>query len=1705
MAVVVGTVLAGMAVSVPPSGASAPTEAHGALTPARHAGLLEADVASAAGPVIGATVTVVSEATGRSLTARSGADGALLVRAPSLGAAGRDDRYRFSVTAPDYFASSRLVALRPDAVDRVSLMLAPDRATVVGRVVTAAGRPLSDVTVSAESAATGAETSTRTAPNGSFDLLGPALPSTSADTGLRLTASRRWTAAASSFVTAPPGTTVHTTLVTPSPSNSHSHSNSASPSALGSASPQPASVTAEGELPAISPTPVPSCPNSADVWNNGTENGSWATGGNWSGGVPTSASFVCIPTGVAGGVTLATSATVTGLLLGTGETLTTSGGTLTISGSSTPSALQGSLDVESGATFAISSGADLLNATGATLTLNGTGQVHGTFEQDAGSVAVGAGDNPVQLDNGASLVLAGTGGGSFTVDDPVVASPTVSLSGNIAADQTVTVDAEDLCTGPGTTTLSATGSFSNAGTIAISQGGGCTSGSAVLSVPTDDTLTNSGTLAVAGAPSGSGTQTLEGAFVNTGTIDIGVSGKSGASTVLAAGASLDNQGTLSVLSSAASSNAKTSSLTLDAATTGPSAEPAASLTNDTGGSLVDQGTVAVQGSFTQGAGSVATGSGDNAVQLENDSSLDVTGTGAGSFTVFDPVSASPTVDLSGNIAAGQILTVDAEDLCTGAGTTTLSATGSFSNAGTIAISQGGGCTSGSAVLSVPTDDTLTNSGTLAVAGAPSGSGTQTLEGAFVNTGTIDIGVSGKSGASTVLAAGASLDNQGTLSVLSSAASSNAKTSSLTLDAATTGPSAEPAASLTNDTGGSLVDQGTVAVQGSFTQGAGSVATGSGDNAVQLENDSSLDVTGTGAGSFTVFDPVSASPTVDLSGNIAAGQILTVDAEDLCTGAGTTTLSATGSFSNAGTIAISQGGGCTTGSAVLSVPTDDTLTNSGTLAVAGAPSGSGTQTLEGAFVNTGTIDIGVSGKSGASTVLAAGASLDNQGTLSVLSSAASSNAKTSSLTLDPTTTFTNDAGGSVTNGGLVAEQGSFTQKAGTIATGSGDNAVQLENGSSLDVTGTGAGSFTVFDPVSASPTVDLSGNLVAGQILTVDAEDLCTGAGTTTLDAASSFTNAGTIAISQGGNCTSGSVAIDVSGTLSNSGTLDLEGPPAGSGTQTFTGDLTNTGTVEVGEHETAHASVSAGSAFVNEGAVTVAAVSTLNVDGPAGTFTNGSGGSVTLPGTLYVSDTFVQDAGTVTTGSGDNPVDLRSGATIDFGGTGAGSFVVSDPTVASPSATVSGNTSPGQILTVDGEDLCGGAGTTTVTVPSSFVNAGTFATGHSGGCGGGSVNVSYPSSDTFTNTGTLQLVGPTGGASAGAQTFAGNLANQGIMSVASTAKVTVAGGLTQSAAGTLGYEILAGPPGSVLLAVTGTLALAGTLDFETSSSADISAGQVFHLFTDGSQSGNFSAATGLSAGGDLAYSPSSVSNGVNATVVNLANSPYVTNLAPSSGPAGTIVSVFGSSLTGTTSVTFGGVPAAGVTVVSSTEVNVTAPTGTGSVPVVVTTPQGTTSSLGAPEFTYASVASGSAGSASLTLTVNDSAGAVLSGVVVGLADAATATRSASSPPRQTAPPPNRGSPPARRCSPRWRTTSPPTGRRPGRSPWPLGPTASPSPCRSRRSSPRTRPTSPPGERPRRHGPRCCHWPAPACRAAPWPAPRAWPRFSSRSTTRRANI
>src|SRR5271166_5322506 len=439
--------------------------------------------------------------------------------------------------------------------------------------------------------------------------------------------------------------------------------------------------------------------------------------------------------------------------------------------------------------------------------------------------------------------------------------------------------------------------------------------------------------------------------------------------------------------------------------------------------------------------------------------------------------------------------------------------------------------------------------------------------------------------------------------------------------------------------GAVANKGTVSVaagvsldfaSGTFTNGSGGSVAGSGSGRLAVTGGTFVE----GAGTTSGLEPVVAEGgTVEyagsgeshviarrngsyLKGSLAADQTFTLEGTCL----GPAYVYTQGNVANSGTIALTSGG-CSATDYLRSE--SGTLTNTGTIrAEAGA---GGERYLLGTFKNKGTLE------------LAAGAVAYGSGTFTNEGALKAGNGSTLDFSSG---TFTNGSGGSVAGSGsghLAVTGGTFVEGAGTT---SGPEPVVAEGGT---VEYAGSGESHVIARRNASY---LEGSLAAGQTFTL--EGTC--AGTAQVYTQGNVANAGTIALTSGG-CSAVDYLRSESGTLTNTGTIRAE---AGAGGERYLlGTFSNAGTVED-----------------PEGAA-------LTLD--SGTFTNGSGGSITGTGSghllVYGSGKFVEGAGTT---SGPEPVVVEDG-TVEYAGSGASSIIARDY-----SSELKGSLSAGQTFTIEG-------------------------------------------------------------------------------------------------------------------------------------------------------------------------------------------------------------------------------------------------------------------------------------------------------------------------------------------------------------------------------------------------------------------------------------
>jgi hypothetical protein len=598
------------------------------------------------------------------------------------------------------------------------------------------------------------------------------------------------------------------------------------------------------------------------------------------------------------GASTATSLSGTITNSGTVEALPGAGGGRTIHGSFVN---DGAVDAGEG--VSLQAAGTFTNAAGGSVSATGTGRLwvfESTFKEGAGTTS-GLAPVVVELSN---LEYTGSGASHIVVRGEYDGYGS-SLKGNLSAGQTLTIEGSCNANGVGTSywsptaLLEASSSFTNAGTITLTSGssGGptCTyETEARLNVLSGATLANTGTIDA--EPGLGGGRVLEGDVVNDGTVSYATSGR--------LAGSFFNEGAVDVGE-------------------GASLQTGGTFVNAAGGIIAATGTGrlwAFESTFKQGAGTM---SGSAPVVVEQ-SNLEYTGSGASHIVARGDYEGYGS-ELRGNLSPGQYLTIEGSCNANGVGTSywgsnaILEASFSFTNAGTITLTSGSGggptCVyETEARLNVPSGATLTNTGTIdAEAGL---GGQRILQGEIVNQGTVHI------------AEGVSL---------------------------------RPTGTFVNAAGGTIAATGTGrlwAFESTFKQGAGTM---SGSAPVVVEQ-SNLEYTGSGASHIVARGDYEGYGS-ELRGNLSPGQYLTIEGSCNANGVGTSywgsnaILEASSSFTNAGTITLTDGSGggptCNSGTeARLNLPSGATLTNTGTI---NAEAGLGGQrTLQGATNDEGTI-------------------------------------------------------------------------------------------------------------------------------------------------------------------------------------------------------------------------------------------------------------------------------------------------------------------------------------------------------------------------------------------------------------------------------------------------------------------------------------------------------------------------------------------------------------------------------------------------------------------------------------------------------------------------------------------------------------------------------------------------------------------------------
>jgi hypothetical protein len=902
--------------------------------------------------------------------------------------------------------------------------------------------------------------------------------------------------------------------------------------------------------------------------------------------------------------------------------------------------------------------------------------------------------------------------------------------------------------------------------VVMTNGDSC-GNSVTLSGP----LTNGGTLTV--EPANGGSRNLQGSVTNTGTVAANANTSyNGASAVFT------NKGALDVAAGK------------EFIVSGKN-----SFTNGTGGSIVAAGAGGVTMQDTAFTESAGTTSGTQPVTVD-DGSLDYTGKGKSLIALRGSSS------LAGSLAGSQSLVI--QSTCSENATTT-AATG-FTNAGTITLTNGDSCGT-SETLDV-TSGTLTNSGKI-VTETLNGGG-RTLQGNIDNTGTLAIKDN-----TAYNGTGATLTNEGTVSLAEGTQLTVSNEGTLANDSGTISATGSSAVSMSSGT--------------TFDQGAGTT----GGAQPVIVDDGHLNYTGAGKSAISVRGAST------LSGSLAAEQALTI--QSTCSENATTTASA--SFTNAGTITLTNGDSC--GNNETLGVSSGTLTNSGKIAT--VPANGGGRTLQGNIDNTGTLAIN-------DTTLfnAADAVLVNEGALDV--------AEGMQLKVSNGGELANEAGGITATGSadVLLESGTtFTQGGGTTT---GTQPVIMDDGL---VSYVGAARSSI----ALRGSSKLSGNVGEEQTLTL--QSTCNEHAVVTAEA--SFTNAGTIKLTNGDSCGNNETLNVSSGTLTNSGKIITE--PANGGSRTLNGNIDNTGSIAINANTTFGGGAEA--LLTNEGTIAIAEGKQLTLSGPS--VVNGAGGNVFAP----TGGALVQTGGTFTEGPGRTtgplPVILDNVALV---------YNTTSPEPGSGhvalrgTSTVSGRLRTGNTLVL--QSTCNQHAS--ITTAGSFESFGTLEMTNGDSCGNNVTLDLKGGAGTLTSAGTLDVDNPHGGQ----RVIDGNVVSKSVLQVAAGSRLQISGTYTQTSNGRL-RTLIASSSEYGAVSVSGAASIAGFVAIRPIAPFKATLGQSFAILSAASLSGTFAKELGepqIKPG--LYYKPT-----YSATGVSLVASTATIALSASSGTPGSSLTVSG--------------------------------------------------------------------------------------------------------------------------------------------------------------------------------------------------------------------
>jgi fibronectin-binding autotransporter adhesin len=1281
----------------------------------------------------------------------------------------------------------------------------------------------------------------------------------------------------------------------------------------------------------------------------GSSSGNWNTASDWSGGVvPNNGGGktynVTINPGTAQTVSLNLGATVTDLTLGSAsggasatlqsvasDSLTiASGGNLTVASTGTLLFNTKGSDITIGSggtltnngTFNLEAAGETLSVTGTTTnasgaSLNLVGGSSATFTGNVSNSGIfetglSGGNNTVTVSgtftntSGATLAIEGSG--------DVVSINTLSNSGTLTLDtgSTLTISGG----GNGVTDVAAGTTYGIGGTFNVKNGSTTTGALAKLNsvegtlnlqngqttsiTPTSGTLTiaSGGSLNLSEDLTTTTTASITGSVSNSGEVTTGFSG--GTNTVNVSGTFTNATASSGLIlystTDTVNVNALSNSGFIEIGTTPGSG---AKLTITGGGqgvtNVVAGSSIELFGSFNVKNGSTTTSalanlaSVEGTLDIENNQAMSVN-PGGGTLTI----ASGGMVELSGTAASTTTLSFTGNANNSGTfntgfegGSNTLTVTGTFINnlGGVLELYAGTGI--GSTGTDLVNIATLSNAGTVILAGTGSTldiTGTGTL----TNSGTLEI----TQGTLKFSASSATLTGSGTVTLGNS---SGTETSVIQVGSSDTGKLTNSNNTITgfgNLGNGTLtlVNKGTINANGQVSSGALTVQPGSGG----LTNTATLEATNQGTlvleGKIT-----NTGGTIEALGQNGGTVSATVKlAADTTVTGGTLTTTTAGS--NSGII---EG----TGAVTL-----NGITNSGNYAVSAGT----TTTLEGTVANSGSITL-----SGSTLSMGNSVTLNGAGTV-VLSNSASNliTGATTGLTL--TTANTIEGSGTISKLGIV--------NAGTIAANQSTPLIILPSSSGLNNEGTlsvstgdtmqigtsAGGALLNFSGTTLTGgTYNVSGTLqfgVSGTSVVTDAANISlTGAGAKIIDFGGLNVLKEMATITSAGSFTlSSSAAFTTAGNFNNNGKLTVNATSKFSVAGSLSNFSSSTKTLTGGTY-----TVGGKLNFAGANIVTDAANITLNGTGEivnstnssngltnlaiitaAGSFTLGNKANFTTAGNLTDNGKLTVNSGSKLTIAGaltnfNSSTNTLASGTYTLGGTMefTGANIVNNAanlTISGSAAKILNGTTNGlaNFANNTGTLIVTGSGSFT-TGSAAFTNSGkvTVAKGSTLTVGGGDAYNQFAGTTTVDGTlsGSSTGINVTGGTILGAGKLNGNVTVGGsgtapTISAGDSGKaglLAITGNYTQLSSATMNSFIGGTTVGTQYsqLQVSGTASLAGTLTVTLASGFTPTVGSTFTVFTAASISGAFSNST-IPINGSEHFNVSYTSTGVVLTVAS---------------------------------------------------------------------------------------------------------------------------------------------------------------------------------------------------------------------------------------------